>query len=660
MHGSLDTPDELNTLRRRLERERAARVQAEEIAERGLRELFARQEEIKLLQRVAAAANTTSVIGEALAFALREICRFSGWKIGHAFICDQKSTELSFANLWHSELPGAEVFKEACRSVVLTPGVGLPGRVLSTRRSVWIEDVSVDTNFLRSRSAAVCGLRAAFGFPVLVGTEIVAVMEFFSLAAQERDPAILEIMEQIGLQLGRVVERRRSEDRLLYEATHDALTGLANRALFQDRLARAAERHQAKPDDIYAVLFVDLDKFKLINDSLGHEAGDDILKATAKRISAALSPFAGYGLFTLARLGGDEFVVLMEQIESETAPVRIAESIKAAIDMPYEKLGQNIRLAASIGIAIAGAEPRTAPEMLQNADIAMYRAKSGGHKRIEVFDMEMHTAAVTRLALESDLRNAIDAEDFFLVYQPIISLTSAKIVGFEALVRWRRSSGVLVPPAEFIPIAEETGLIVHLGEWVLRQACKTVAEWSTTAPIPNNFTLSINISPRHFSQPDFVANTKRVVREAGIDPSLIRLELTESVTIDDAERTISVLNELRECGMSIAIDDFGTGYSSLSYLQRLPLDILKIDRSFIASMGDDAGGRNIVKTIMSLARTLGMDVVAEGAETARQVFELQEMGCRFCQGYFFSKPLELEAATEMLHNGIGSARRKHA
>lgn len=654
MHGGVEPSIDLQRLQKRLDRERAARIEAESVAEKGLRDLYAHKEQIRLLQRIAATANLSSEISEALAFAVREVCEFTGWVLGHAYLYSDETCSLRPADIWHPPAQGFDEFRAATNALEFTVGVGLPGRVLATGLPAWIGNIDDDDNFSRAPCALASGLRAAFAFPVLVGSEVAGALEFFSLAPQESDPALLEIMGQIGVQLGRVIERKRSEDRLIHDASHDALTGLANRALFQDRLARVAKAHASGASEPYAVLFIDLDRFKLVNDSLGHAVGDDLIIVTAQRLQATIDTCLPRHHALLARLGGDEFTALLECITGPADAVRIAERIQDAVSEPFSAASQTIQPCASIGVAYAGDGQKLAADVLRDADIAMYRAKASGRNRIEVFDTSMHTEALKRLCLENDLRRALANEEFVVHFQPIVALGSTRIAGFEALVRWQRGAE-LVYPSDFITVAEETGLIIFLGEWVLRQACNAIAQWSVAEGDLGDLTISVNVSPRHFAQRDFVDRVTEIISAAGIAPTCIRLELTESVTIVDAERTIDVLSSLRKLGVRIAIDDFGTGYSSLSYLQKLPLDVLKIDKSFVLAMRTDPGSRQIIQTIMSLAHGLGMDVVAEGTETASHVLDLAAMGCKFGQGHFFSRAVDEETARALLRNGFDQA-----
>jgi diguanylate cyclase (GGDEF)-like protein/PAS domain S-box-containing protein len=451
-----------------------------------------------------------------------------------------------------------------------------------------------------------------------------------------------------------ISERKRAEQELVHHAFHDSLTGLPNRALFLDRLRRAVNRLQRHPEYRFAVLFIDIDRFKLINDSLGHEAGDILIREFASRLNACVrrdEVAAGRkvtGDDTLARLGGDEFIVLLDDLKDPSDAVRIAERIQKKLDQPFSLLGQEVFTSASIGLSLSAPHYLSADEVVRDADIAMYRAKALGRARIEVFDSAMHAKAVERLKLETDLRRAVERNEFVLYYQPIIRLSSNELVGFEALIRWQHPEKGLVSPAVFIPVAEETGLVLLLGAWVLREACRQIHEWNSKSDCPEKLSVSINISARQFAQSDFVSQVKRVLQETGVAPETVKLEITETVSMGDGERTIEVLRQLRELGVGISIDDFGTGYSSLNYLRRFPSDTLKIDRSFVIQMDSNPESREIVETIIALGHNLGMTIVAESTETEEQVDYLRGLDCEYGQGYFFAKPMPTATVEELL------------
>jgi predicted signal transduction protein with EAL and GGDEF domain len=448
------------------------------------------------------------------------------------------------------------------------------------------------------------------------------------------------------------------EDKLTHDALHDPLTQLPNRAYFLERLALCVTWGIQHPDYKFAVLSVDMDRFKIVNDSLGNVSGDWLLVQIADRLlgsirrddamlrSAETGGMAGLPeeVGILARLGGDKFTILLDHIRNASEVIRVAERIQHNIQEPFYINGQGVFTTASIGIALSGSGYSAAEDMLGDANTAMSRAKILGKARYEMCDPTMHATATGRLRLETDLRRATEREEFVIHYQPIVSLADNHITGFEALVRWQRPEIGLVMPGGFISVAEDTGLILWIGNWVLQEACRRMCAWNTQFPCNPKFTVAVNISARQFAQPDLVSQVSRILRETGLAPSCLKLELTETITMRDEERTTRILGELKKLGVRLCIDDFGTGYSSLSYLRRFALDILKIDRSFVSDMLNNTESQEIVKTILNLASNLNMQVVAEGVETAEQVRLLKSLGCEFAQGYFFSKPLD---ATEV-------------
>jgi predicted signal transduction protein with EAL and GGDEF domain len=659
-----DVAEQLVRVQRRLDRERQARFEAEAIAERGLRELYERRQELQLLEAIAGAANQMSSVPEALQVAITHICQFTGWPLGHAYVTetDGESCRLRPIAVWHdAHLARIHDFLKATEQMIFASGVGLPGRVLATGAPVWITDVTEDGNFPRTPSARYAGLKAAFAFPVLAGSKVMAVLEFFTDRIAPLDELLQRLMSQVGTQLSRVIERQRAEDRLVHRAFHDDLTELPNRAMFLDRLGRAVARQQKDSDYQFAVLFIDLDRFKVINDSLGHLAGDQLITQVAGRFLTSLrredtvsrsgtgaGPYASFSAGTLARLGGDEFTILLDNMHSPRDAEQVAQRIQDALKRPFELEGQEVYTSASIGIATSAVPYASATEVLRDADLAMYQAKSQGKARHEVYNEVMHQSAMARLQLETDLRRALHNQEFRVHYQPIVSLKTREVAGFEALVRWQKSPSELIYPGEFIAVAEDTGLILFLGMWVLREACRTLCIWQKTFPRDKPLTVSVNVSARQFSQPDLVQQIRQIIDETGVDPATVTLEITESVTMSDAEHAIRVLSQLREIGVRFSIDDFGTGYSSLSYLHRLPLDILKIDRSFISAMNEGSESLSIVRTIMRLAKDLGIDVVAEGTETIDQLNHLSALDCEFGQGYYFSRPLDASGIRELL------------
>jgi diguanylate cyclase (GGDEF)-like protein len=436
-----------------------------------------------------------------------------------------------------------------------------------------------------------------------------------------------------------------------HDAMHDSLTGLPNRALFLDRLRQCIERKD-RERRLDAVLFMDLDSFKVINDSLGHNAGDELLIETARRLNDCLRTKD-----TAARLGGDEFTVLLEEIDDPGDAVRVAQRIAGALRAPFTLGEHEVFVTTSIGIALSAAPGASPDNMLRDADVAMYEAKSEGKARYKVFNAGMYAKALRRLELENELRRAIEGGELRLHYQPKISLNDGSVVGMEALARWEHPTRGLVAPDEFIPLAEETNLIYPLGKWVLEEACTRAREWQLLYPHAAEIVMSVNISAKQFQQPDLITNLKRVLRETGLAPRHLQLEITESVVTADLDFATRVLTELKELEVKLAIDDFGKGYSSLTSLKRFPLDDLKIDRSFVGDLGKSAQDAAIAKLVIDLAHVVGMQAVGEGVETPEQLHQLQRMGCDVVQGYYFYRPLPTARASALLARAPSLAAR---
>ena len=452
------------------------------------------------------------------------------------------------------------------------------------------------------------------------------------------DPAVQGLVATVR----DITERKAFEQQLTQQAFYDTLTGLPNRVLFRDRLEQALVRAGRRMDAV-GLLFLDLDNFKLVNDSLGHQVGDKLLVEAAARLRACVRMQD-----TVARLSGDEFVVVLDLLAGEADALPVAKAIAHQFSRPFALDGREVVITASIGIAISNAGREHAEGLVRNADMAMYRAKSDGRARYVMFDPSMHTDALARLELENDLRHALSHQELRVHYQPIVTMDTGSFTEVEALVRWQHPTRGLVCPGDFIPIAEETGLIIPLGMWVLEEACRQVVAWHEQFPTKPPLTLSVNLSPRQFQQASLVAEVAEALRASGLPASRLKLEITEGVIMRDAEATIRTLWELKDLGLQLAIDDFGTGYSSLSYLKRLPLDVLKIDRSFVSGIGQNQEDTAIVHAIMALAKSLNLRVTGEGIETAEQATLLGEWGCDRGQGYLFSKPLDGQTAGALL------------
>jgi diguanylate cyclase (GGDEF)-like protein/PAS domain S-box-containing protein len=456
-----------------------------------------------------------------------------------------------------------------------------------------------------------------------------------------------------------VTTRKRAEEKLVHQNFHDALTGLPNRSLFLDRVQRAFIHSRRHPEYKFAVLFIDVDDFKKFNDSFGYAAGDQVIVELGSRLVSSLRKYQAvarlelmaHGDDTLARLGGDEFAVLLDDIKDPSDAIRVANRIQDAIAAPFAFNGQEVFSSASIGIVLNSADRDRAEDLLRDADIARYRAKAAGKARCEVFDAEMHARAVDRLRLERDLRAAVARGEFLVHYQPIVQLESGRITGFEALVRWQHPERGVLLPGEFIDLAEETGLIVPMNRWLLREICQQARVWHGRYAADPPLTVTTNITAKELAQDDLVTSIRRTLQQTAMSPRQVELEIRETVAMADAESATQVLARLKALGVRLSIDDFGTGYSSLSRLQGLPLDTLKIDRSFISDMHDDPDKREIVRVIVMLGQQLGMKVVAEGTEKAEQVKYLKGLGCDFAQGYFFSPPVDARAFEELLVAG---------
>ncbi|HJQ24902.1 MAG TPA: EAL domain-containing protein [Blastocatellia bacterium] len=439
-----------------------------------------------------------------------------------------------------------------------------------------------------------------------------------------------------------ITERRRAEEQLLHDAFHDTLTGLPNRALFLDHLKLAAHHSRRRQGYLFAVLFIDLDRFKVINDSLGHMVGDQFLVAIARRLESCLREGD-----TIARLGGDEFTILLDGIKDYSDAQRVAERVQEVLDQPFTLAGRELFVTASVGIKFAGVGDEQPEDLLRDADTAMYCAKALGKAQYQVFDARMHKRAMTLLQIESDLRRAIERQEFFVNYQPIVTLKSGRICGFEALVRWQHPERGLISPSEFIPVAEDAGLVIPIDRWVLKQACQQMRQWQTTFPITRQMKMSVNLSCKQFMQASIVEQVMETLRETGLAPQNLKLEITESVMMERGDQAMTALEQLSRAGIELSLDDFGTGYSSLSYIHRFPVTTLKIDQSFIKRMSGEQNGE-IVRTVVALARNLGMEVVAEGIETMMQLDQLKALGCEQGQGYYFSEPLGAASATELI------------
>jgi diguanylate cyclase (GGDEF)-like protein len=440
-----------------------------------------------------------------------------------------------------------------------------------------------------------------------------------------------------------ITARKLAEEKLLHDALHDGLTGLANRSLFMDRLGQALAFQQRRSDYRFAVLFLDIDRFKTVNESLGHTQGDVLLVQVARRLREMARPGD-----TVARLGGDEFALLLGDFADPEEPVRAAERMQEALSAPYDLDGTEVFVTASIGMAVGTREYSHPEELLRDADTAMYRAKDLGRARHAVFHPSMHAHAQAQLQLDTDLRRAIERDELRLRYQPVVSLTTGQITGCEALIVWEHPARGPIPPGDFIPTAEETGLIVPIGRWAIAQAAADAKAWNDAMPRGNGISVSVNLSAKQLRRTELLEDVRGALEQSGLPARRLKLEVTESVIMENSGPAAHLLNQIKALGVGLLLDDFGTGYSSLSYLHNFRFDTLKIDRSFVARLEQSGKEAEIVRTIVSLARALQMEVVAEGVENAAQAQQLQTLSVDSAQGYWFSRALDATAFQELL------------
>ena len=639
--------DQVRRLERRLARERAARLEAESIAERVTSDLY---ETVQLLTRstkvaellgeVAVQANEAESAADALQGVLRSVCGYTGWPVGHAYVLAKgEPDELVSSGVWQTDDEARfREFLDIAARTSFRRGEGLPGRTLATNAPAWITDLTEDTNFPRVAAARACGLAAAFAAPVLIRSDTVAVLEFFATTIHPPDDNLLRVVGFVGAQLGRVLEREAAEERLTRQALYDGLTGLPNRMLLMDRLQSSLSRAARGGRDVH-VLYLDVDDFKAINDSGGHAEGDAVLAALGTRLQDCVRSGDSVGRVshdTVARLGGDEFAVVLEEC---ARPDVVAERIRLLLREPLRVADHEVFVQLSMGsiVVAAGADPPAPESVLAAANVAMHEAKREGKARHVQYQPRMHDEARRRHVLGEELRQGLANDDFSLVYQPVIDLRSGTVTGAEALVRWQHPVRGLVRPDEFIRRAEETGLIVGLGTWVLTEACRQAVRWRSAGA--SDFTMAVNVSGRQLREPDFVAVVRSVLEDTGLAPDSLCLEMTESIVMERDDRAIAMLTELRADGVHLGIDDFGTGYSSLAALRQLPVNLLKIDRSFISSLPEDDDAGTIAWAVVRLGHTLGLPVLAEGVETEAQREALLRFGCDQAQGYLFGRPM---------------------
>ena len=522
------------------------------------------------------------------------------------------------------------------------------GAALESGLHVIVDDWSSEQRFSMPPALRVLGLRSSLAVPIAGRDRPFGVLDVHSTEPGRFTPQDVYFVQASANVLADALERHSVDEALRHRVLHDALTGLPNRLSFVDSLRDALRRAAAAGSSV-GVFFLDLDHFKLINDSIGHHAGDELLQAVAPRLRAHLRPGD-----LVARFGGDEFGILVDRLTDEDEALVIADRLAGAFSEPYSVGAADHFVTASIGIAIirpAGREPVDAELLIRDADAAMYRAKERGRGRCEVFDAEMRARAVRRLETERELRHAVDRDELELRYQPVIALAGGEIVGLEALVRWNHPERGLLDPGEFIPIAEDSGLIESIGRWVQETACRQALDWHDLRPDRRPLDIAVNLSARQVARRDLADSVREILARTGLDPVNLRLEVTESVLVEDSISATATLDELSEIGVCLVLDDFGTGYSSLAYLSRFPFDALKIDRSFVEGLGIEQERTAIVEAVIGMARALSLDAIAEGVENEAQLAELRRLGCDYAQGHLFSRPLAPQKVTSLLRDG---------
>ncbi|MBI3546050.1 MAG: EAL domain-containing protein [Gammaproteobacteria bacterium] len=717
------------------------------------------EERIQLLQTITLAISETEDLASAMGVVLRKVCESTGWIFGQAWLPSDNG-RLECMPVWYTAATGLDHFRRVSMEMTFSIGIGLPGKVWSSKKPVWMANVADEGNFPRSAVAKKAGLHTGLGIPVMAEDKVVAVIEFFMREPRQEDERLISVVSGVAMQLGALILRKRaetamrasenqlraivnaepecvkvvsmdgvllqmnpaglamieasnaeqvigkpiwqlllpeyrepfrsfigevlrnqkgklefeiiglkgahrwmethavplfleseqspcilsvtrditerkiSERRLNFLAHYDSLTSLPNRV----QLIESIEQAKAEADRrerLVGVVFLDLDRFKYVNDSLGHEEGDAMLKEVAVRLSGAVRRGD-----TVARLSGDEFALVLADMGHVDDATHVAQKILDIFKQSFHIAGRELFITASMGITLYPFDDRDAQGLLRNADAAMYRAKESGKNSYQFYAAEMTAKASERLALENDLRFALDRRELFLNYQPIADCRTGRVIGMEALLRWQHPERGLISPVQFIPLAEETGVIVPIGEWVLQTACEQCQAWHSSGYPP--LYIAVNLSARQFHQKNLAASIYKVLQTTGLNPIYLNLELTEGLVMQQADASSATLRELKAMNVTISIDDFGTGYSSLSYLKRFPIDILKIDQSFVRDIPGDADDAAIAGTIITMAHSLGLKVVAEGVETVEQLHFMRTHDCDGMQGYYLSKPMSSE------------------
>ena len=609
---------------------------------RAKRELNNQRDLFSILHETAVVANNASSPEEAIGEVLAVVCAHTGWPVGHAYMMDADDEgTLSSSRIWHfdDETPYREL-RQVTEATHFGPGQGLPGRVLESGAPLWIPDIRQDGNFPRASLLKRTEITSVFAFPVLIVERVVGVLEFFTPRSDRPDKLLFDALNQIGTQLGRVIERERAEALLIRQANFDPLTELPNRALAMDRLTQALQMASRDGQSV-VVVSVDLDDFKKVNDTLGHTAGDRLIIEAARRLERNLRKSD-----TVASLGGDEFLVIFKDIGGSARAGELADKLLASLRQPFDFDGTQVFVSASLGIAVYPEDGDDAQGLLRQADIAMFSAKSSGRDTYRFFSPEMNADSQNRLRMDTRLRYALDGGELFPVYQPIVETVSGHPMALETLLRWENPELGFVRPDQFIPLAESSGEIIRIGSWLIDQACRDLRHIKDQG-FPH-LRIAINISPKQFMRGAILTDVRRALAATGLAPADLELEVTEGLLMIDTPEIIETLHELHAMGVGLSIDDFGTGYSSLSYLRRYPFDTLKIDKSFVDGLHDQAENAALVAGIISMSHAMGLKVICEGVETPEELRFLEHHDGDFIQGYLFGKPQTLAPAAEAL------------
>jgi len=606
------------------------------------------EQKLELENTIAHVLSGTGGLSVVLSEVIRALAARGGWECGAFWQVADDGTRLLLAASWSSDAPLREFYGEISEMPVRTHGTGVARRVWSTDAPCWIPDVQSETGMLRAAGFIRAGIRSGVAFPINVGKERIGVTELFARQRLPQQQSLLTALASCGVQIAQYCKRKQAEHDLWRTATHDALTGLPNRSMFNESLSQAlarVKRHRGR----VAVMFLDLDRFKTINDTLGHEAGDAMLTGIAQRLRKVTRE-----VDVVARLGGDEFVVLLEQFSHNDDLALVARRILHELDAPIDCDGHALHATASIGISVSPGDGSDSAALLKCADIAMYRAKQEGRNTFKFYSVSMSANSVERLSLENQLREAFVREEFMLHYQPKAELPGGRISGVEALIRWNNPVRGMVPPGEFIPLAEESGLILPISRWALRRACLQGRAWQMEG-LPQ-IRIAVNLSAYQLV-PELPAEVEAALDAAGLDAGWLEIEVTESMVMRNPGQAAQILDGLRRLGVHIAIDDFGSGYSSLGALKHLPLDSLKVDQSLVSDLPDDAGDNAICRAIIAMAHALKLKVVAEGVETEAQRDFLRGIGCDEIQGYLLSRPLPAAEASAFIRASSNSRLR---